>query len=95
MGLLPFRVRVQDAVNLTCRWTNMGIFAVSCVPFSTLNMGYMLSCVDTFLGSAYNSTKLHENQAIVWRDSNEVEDLLDIHDTYERIVPIVMYCDFL
>jgi hypothetical protein len=71
------------------------MFALSCVYFSTSNLGYRLSRVDTLLGNAYNATRLQENQAIAWRDNNEVEDLLDIHNTYKLIVAIVMYCDFL
>ena len=36
--LLPFRVRVQDAVSLIYHRANMGMSAISCVPFSTVNM---------------------------------------------------------
>ena len=76
-------------------WKNIGMFVQRCVHLSTLNMGYMLSRVDTFLRNAYNSTGLNENQAIVRRDNNEVEDLPSIRGTHRLTVPIVMYCNFL
>jgi hypothetical protein len=71
------------------------MFAISCVRLSTVNLGHILSHIDTFLGNAYNPTGLHENQAIVGRDNNEVESTLSIRDTYKPIAPIVMYCNFL
>jgi hypothetical protein len=71
------------------------MFAISCVHPSTVKMGYIRSRVDTSVGNAYNPTRLHENQVIVRRDNNEVEDLLSIHGTHKLIVPIVMYYNFL
>jgi hypothetical protein len=56
-------------------------------------MLHILYCIDTFLGDKYNSASLYESDAIVWRNSNEIENLLDIYDIYNRIVTVIMYCN--
>jgi hypothetical protein len=45
-------------------------------------MLHIVCSIDTLLGSKYNSLSLYESDAIAWRDSDEIENPLDIHDTY-------------
>ena len=56
-------------------------------------MLHKLCFIDFSLGNKYNSASVFESDAIVWRDSNENENPLDIHDIYNRIVTVIMYCN--
>jgi len=52
----------------------------------------LLCGVDIHLNNRYN-LPVFEFDVIIWRYSNEAENLLDIRDGYNGIFAIIMYCN--